>query len=282
MNILPVVAALGVMAALGLAFGLVLTFADKKFAVEVDERVAKIREALPGANCGACGYVGCDAFAEAVAEGEAKPNGCVPGGADSAAAIGEILGVDVAAQEQKDARVLCQGTDGVVKTRYQYDGYRSCRVAASLAGGPKQCRFACIGLGDCAFACKFGAITMRDGIAYIDENRCVGCGTCVEACPRQVIELKPNAAQVLVRCRNTDVAREARSVCQRACIACGRCVKECKYDAIHVENGVAHIDVGKCTKCGECAGVCPCKCITIESAAQDLIAREAEKQAAEA
>ncbi len=233
--------------------------------MEVDARVEAIREALPGANCGACGFVGCDAFAAAVANGEAPPNGCIPGGATSAAAIADILGVEVVAQERKIARIICQGTESVAKDRYVYDGYRSCSVAASLAGGPKQCRFACIGLGDCAFHCKFDAITMKDGLAVIDEALCTGCGTCVDVCPRSVISLKSEGARVLVRCRNADVAREARNVCQRACIACGRCTKECKHDAIVVEGGFARIDPEKCTKCGECVPVCPCKCITIEN-----------------
>lgn len=263
MNMIPILAALGIMGTLGLVFGGMLTFAAKKFTVETDERVDNVREALPGANCGACGFVGCDAFAQAVVNGEAPPNGCSAGGASTAAAIGEIMGVDVVAAERVVARVLCQGTQSVAKDRYEYDGLRSCRVAASLSGGPKQCRFACIGLGDCAFSCKFDAITMKDGIAHIDENKCVGCGRCVDVCPHAVIALKPQKAKVLVRCRNSDVAREARDVCQRACIACGRCAKECKYDAIVVENGFAKIDVEKCTKCGDCAKVCPCKCITI-------------------
>jgi electron transport complex protein RnfB len=259
------------MALLGLVFGIVLSFAAKKFQVDVDERVANVRAALPGANCGACGYVGCDAFAEAVVAGKTPPNGCRAGGAGAAAAIGEALGIEVTPAAPMVACVICQGTAGVAKDRYKYDGYRSCRVAASLSGGPKECRFACIGLGDCAYNCKFGAITMRDGIAYIDKNICAGCGTCAGICPRRVIELKPLNAQVLVRCRNSDVAREARSVCTRACIGCGRCVKECAYDAIHVEDGFARIDSAKCARCGKCVTVCPCKCITLAGAAQDLL-----------
>ncbi len=267
MDILPIVYAFVALGAIGLIFGVVLGVADKKFYVEVDERVANVRACLPGANCGACGYVGCDSFAEAVVEGKAPPNGCSAGGSSTADAIGEVLGVAVEAQAPVVARVLCQGTSGVAKPRFEYDGYRSCRVAASMAGGPKQCRFSCIGLGDCAFSCKFGAITMRDGIAFISPERCVGCGTCVDICPRSVIKLQPADAQVLVRCRNSDVARQARDVCMKACIACKRCVKECKYDAIAVENGFAVIDPEKCTRCGECAAVCPCKCITIKGSA---------------
>ncbi len=268
MNIAAIIYALAIMGVLGMAFGGMLSVADKKFAVEVDTRVEAIRSVLPGANCGACGHVGCDAFAEAVVAGTAPANGCLAGGASTSAAIGDILGVSVAPSAQKVARVLCQGTTSVARDRYEYDGYRSCRVAASLSGGPKQCRFACIGLGDCLAVCKFGAIQLKDGIVQIDKRRCVGCGACAEVCPHNVIHMLPPEAKVIVRCRNEDVARTARDVCMRACIACGRCVKECKYDAIKIENGFARIDPEKCTLCTECIPVCPCKCITRAGLAQ--------------
>ncbi len=265
MNVVPILLALLVLGVIGLVFGLVLTLADKLFKVETDPRVDQVREVLGGANCGACGYAGCDAFAEAVVRGEASPNGCPPGGAASAKAIGEIMGLTVdATAERNVARVVCQGTPDVAKERYEYDGYHSCAVAASLAGGPKLCRYACLGLGDCAEHCAFGAIKMENGIAVIDESLCTGCGACVKACPRDVISLLPESANVVVRCRNADSAKEARAACARACIACKRCVKECEFDAIHVENGFAKIDPEKCTRCGKCAEVCPCKCITLD------------------
>ena len=150
-----------VLGVLGIVFGLVLNFAGKKFHVEVDERIEKVRACLGGANCGACGYPGCDGFAEAVVRGDAKPNGCAPAGEKGAAEIARIMGVEAQPTERLVARVLCQGRDGIAISRYNYDGYRSCIVAAGIAGGPKSCRFACIGLGDCMDHCAFGAIMCR-------------------------------------------------------------------------------------------------------------------------
>ena len=250
--------------ALGVIFGAVLTFASKKFHVEVDERVAQVRECLGGANCGACGYPGCDGFAAAVVKGEAPINGCAPAGEKGVKGIARIMGVEAAAGERMVARVLCQGENGIAKERYEYDGYQSCATASSLAGGPKDCRFACLGLGDCMDKCAFGAIHMENGIAHIDPDKCTACGQCVKTCPRSVIKLLPVSSNVIVRCRNSDVARVARAVCMDACIGCGRCKKECQYEAITVENGFARIDPAKCTHCGACAAVCPCKCITVE------------------
>lgn len=262
MNTTAIILALGIMAVLGVLFGIILTIADKKFAVEVDARAAAVRECLGGANCGACGYAGCDAFAQAVVNGEAPVNGCAPGGPKAAEAIAAIMGMSVdTTGVRKAARVICQGECGVAKERYIYDGLASCASAGNLAGGPKMCRFACVGLGDCAKACAFGAIDLANGIAKIDAEKCTACGQCAKACPRGVIELKPVNETVIVSCRNTDAGREARAACMKACIACGRCTKECPNDAIHVEGGVAKIDESKCTRCGACAKVCPCKCI---------------------
>lgn len=262
MNIMMIIKAVLVVGVLGLVFGIGLSIAHKKLYVKVDPRIEQVKEYLGGANCGACGYAGCDAFAEAAVEGRAKPSGCPAG---NAKAIGKILGVDVEAAEPKVARLICQGSDGVAKERFEYDGYQSCRVAASIAGGSKLCRYACLGFGDCIPYCAFGAISVKDGVAVFDAEKCTGCGACVSACPRSAIALMPEDSKVIVRCRNSDVARVARAVCMKACIGCGRCTKECKYDAIHVENGFARIDAAKCTRCGECAKVCPCGCITTEN-----------------
>ena len=260
MNIIYAVLVLGV---LGIGFGVILSFASKKYHVEVDERVEKVRSCLAGANCGACGYPGCDGFAQAVVDGKAPVDGCAAGGSKTANAIAEIMGAQVEEKKPMVARVICQGECGITRERFIYDGYESCRMAGSLAGGPKTCRFACVGLGDCTKVCKFDAIKIVHGLAVIDQNKCTSCGNCVEACPRGVIQLKPQDATVLVRCRNSDSGRLAREACMKACIGCMRCEKNCKYDAIHVVDGFARIDVEKCTRCGECAKVCVSKCITI-------------------
>ncbi|MBQ3552534.1 MAG: RnfABCDGE type electron transport complex subunit B [Clostridia bacterium] len=262
MDWILILTALGILAVLGAVFGVILGVAGKKFAVEVDERVERIRDQLGGANCGACGFAGCDAFAEAVVSGEARPDACTPGGAKTAAEIGRIMGVEVdTSAVPMVARVLCLGSNGVVGERYEYHGVRSCRVAAGLAGGPKQCRFSCIGLGDCALVCSANGIRIEDGLAKIEREKCIGCGMCINACPRNVIELVPADIKVEVCCRNTDVGKAAMSVCMRACVGCKRCERECPQEAIKVIDGYARIDHDKCTRCGICVERCPRLCI---------------------
>jgi electron transport complex protein RnfB len=252
LKILYAAAALG---GLGVLFGIVLGFVGKKFAVKVDERVQAVRAAVAGANCGACGYAGCDAFAEAVVKGEADPNACTPGGSKTAKAIAAIMGVDAKDSEPMVARVRCQGTCENVSPRYEYSGIQSCRAASSMSGGPSACEFGCVGLGDCVARCAFDAIDIVDGVAVIDEDKCTGCGVCVDTCPRSIISLLPRDQTVVVMCRNKAIGRIARLQCKTACVGCKRCEKQCPSDSIHVIDGVAIIDESTCTRCGACIQV---------------------------
>ena len=249
------------MGGLGVVFGLILTFASKKFAVPVDERFTLARDAMAGANCGACGYPGCDAYAHAVVKGEAPIDLCTPGGQKTLNELAKIMGQEAEETEPVVARVLCQGETGVVKPRYDYSGPQTCHTAVGLAGGPTMCQWGCVGLGDCVRVCRFDAMKIENGIVVIDEDKCTACGMCVKECPRSVIKLLPKKARVTVRCQNTAAPRDAKEACDKACISCKRCERACEYDAIHVNNFVALIDPVKCTLCGECVKVCPTKCI---------------------
>lgn len=258
---LPILLAVAILAVLGGVFGLLLGVMGKKFAVETDPRVEQVRECLAGANCGACGYPGCDGFAQAVVDGKAPVNGCSAGGKKCAEAIGKIMGVEATVGERLVARVRCNGTCDNVSIRYEYEGPASCRAAAALSGGPKACSFACLGYGDCMEVCKFDAITKDDGIVRINDDYCTGCGACKSVCPRNIIELIPKNKTIVVKCRNTEIGKTARAQCKAACIGCKRCERTCPSDAIHVVNGVAEIDAVKCTRCGACLENCPTHCI---------------------
>lgn len=81
-----------VLGGLGLLLGLGLAYAAEIFKVEVDERIEKVIELLPGYNCGACGYPGCAGFGEGIVEGEVeKVSLCKPGKDEHYNAIIEYL-----------------------------------------------------------------------------------------------------------------------------------------------------------------------------------------------
>ncbi|HQE04664.1 MAG: Fe-S cluster domain-containing protein [Tepidanaerobacteraceae bacterium] len=253
------------MGGLGLALGGGLAIAFKKLAVETDPREEAVIGALPGANCGACGYPGCSGLAKAIVEGKAPVNACPVGGAKVAAVIAEIMGVSgvESSENRLIARVLCQGGTSKAKYKSEYHGVTTCKAASMVNDGPKACSYACIGFGDCVKVCPVDAITMgEDGLPIIDEDKCTGCGLCVKECPKMVIALTSSKNEVHVRCRATMKAKDTRAVCSIGCIACKMCEKVCPFDAIHVINNVAVIDHEKCRNCMLCVEKCPTKTIT--------------------
>ncbi len=241
-----------------LVFGAFLGLAAKKFAVEVDPRVEEIEDVLPNANCGACGYPGCSGFAKAVVAGEAPVNGCIPGGAEVASAIADILGTEAGESVKFIAVLKCRGGKSIAREKFEYRGIMDCRAASLVMGGPKACPNGCIGLGTCADICPFEAIEMSDDLLpIIDMEKCTGCCACVDACPKGVLELMPAESDVWVACNNIYKGKLVKDVCETGCIACMRCVKECPKDAITFENNLAHIDYEKCNGCQICVVVCP-------------------------
>ncbi len=249
-----------VVLAIGVILGLGLTFADKFMSVPVDEKQTKIRECLPGANCGACGYSGCDGYAAALAAGEAEPDKCAPGGEATAKALGEVLGVKVEAQKNV-AFIACGGKPGTVKEIFEYTGFKTCSAATLAGGGPIACEFGCLGFGDCMRACEFGAITMENGRPHICEDLCVACGKCVKTCPKSIISLIPKNSKPRVNCSNRKKGPAVLKSCETSCIACGMCERACESGAIKVIDNLAVIDYTLCTGCGKCKEVCPRKVI---------------------
>ena len=254
MSIVSAVLVLGVM---GLLFGLILAFASKIFAVEVDERIPAVQECLPGANCGGCGYAGCNGLATAIVEGKAPVNGCPVGGAAAAEKIAAVLGVEVTESEKMVAHVHCSGTCENAKNRAQYEGIQDCLGAIRVANGYKECAFACLGLGTCEKACPFGAIHVVDGVAKVDASKCTACSKCIAACPKHIISLVPEKNAVRVDCSSKAKGKDVMDACAVGCIGCGLCEKTCKFDAIHMEGNLPVIDYDKCKGCQMCAKACP-------------------------
>ncbi len=219
-------AAMICLGSLGCVAALLLAMAARRFAVTIDPRQVALMEVLAGANCGACGFPGCDAYARALVAGTAKPDLCRPGGAETLKRIAAILGVEVTERPPQIAVMYCQGGLQQARPKYDYQGLQDCRAAQKLARGPKLCPAGCLGLGSCVQKCPFGALSIdARGLAMVDRGRCTGCGLCVAICPRQVLALAPATESIHVLCNNRESAARVKSYCNVGCLGCRLCVR---------------------------------------------------------
>ncbi len=256
-----------VMGMVGLIFGLVLAFANKKLAVERNPLIHVVEDILPKGQCGACGFAGCQAYAEAVVNDPAvAPDLCIPGKAEVAHKVAELTGKKAAELAPRLAHVKCANPMSSALKKYTYTGINDCVAASLLQLGPKSCEYGCIGFGTCQRHCAFGAITLNDdGLPVIDMRKCTGCGKCESVCPKKVIEMVPLlGTMVEVDCNSKDKGAVARKNCPVACLGCGLCVKLCPYGAIKIESNLAVVDPAVCmANCDNpvCLAKCPTKAI---------------------
>lgn len=231
-----------VLGAAGATCGLILAVAARLLAVREDPRVQALAEALPGLNCGACGYAGCFGYAKALAEKGEKANLCKAVGPAGAAKLASLLNVEVVTAERHVAIVLCGGSHSVTLKQGIYNGIADCAAAMLVSGGEKACRYGCIGLGTCARTCPVGAIEIRDGLAVVHPDLCIGCEQCVASCPRGVIRMVPAQRRLHVLCMSKCRGAEVKSVCAVGCIGCTLCVKAVGGVGIAMDGALAVVD----------------------------------------
>ena len=255
---------LAVFTVLGVVFGFALAVVARRFAVPVDPLVEQVRSALPSANCGACGFAGCQVYAEAVVEKtEVSPNLCVPGRAAVAKTLARLTNKELGAVADRIVVMRCHGLSAYARDEAEYAGIETCAAAALVFGGPKACKNGCLGLGDCVKVCPFDALQLGgEGIAVVDPEKCTGCGLCVPVCPKNLFEFYPRHRRIELSC----VAREKQSVvratCMVGCTLCRKCVAKCPAQAITWDGTTITIDHEKCLAygpaCGEvCVDICP-------------------------
>lgn len=250
-----------VMLFIALIAGVLLSVFSHFFAVKENPLKKEIRACLPGINCGACGYKGCDDYADALTSGGVKPNLCIPGAQAVADQVAGIIGVEAEPFKDVVAFVACNGHCDATFPKAQYEGVQTCQAASMIYGGANSCRFGCLGFGDCAAACPSNAICMADGIARVNTSLCLGCGLCASTCPKHIISMLPQNTGTVVMCSSKQKGADARKACKNACIGCKKCEKTCPQGAIVVKNDLASIDYNKCTNCGTCVKECPTGCL---------------------
>lgn len=249
-----------IVAVIAVVIVVLILIVGKVFHVDTDQTVVKILENLAGANCGGCGCSGCSGFAAKLACGEGDLNACHVTSQEGKQEIAKLLGIELKEEESSVSIVRCNG--GIhAKDAFLYRGAPTCKDNASLQGGSKVCKYACLGCGDCVAACTERALTIVDGVCRTNPDACIECGACMLACPRGLIERIPESAAVYVACSSKCKGKEVMDACTVGCIACGLCAKKCPQQAITMIDNLPVIDYSKCTSCKNCISVCPRKTI---------------------
>jgi electron transport complex protein RnfB len=230
---------------LGGVFAVVLLIASEKLKVEVDPKIEQIHKALPGIDCGACGFAGCGSYAKAVAEKPELIGKCAPGGSETADKIAEILNLQVSGEGHPQRPVVhCRAHTSDKTYSATYQGIPTC-ISANALANVQACKFGCLGFGDCVRACKFDALHIIDGLATVDYEKCTGCTACSKACPRNLIEMIPFSQDTMltVACHSRENGKTTRSMCKVGCIGCGICAKQ--SDQFSVQDNYATLDYEK-------------------------------------
>jgi len=253
------------MAGLGLFSASVLAFVSQKLKVKEDPRIERIEEALPGVNCGVCGFANCRQYAEALAKEEISPNQCKAGGEEVINRLSGILNVKIEKKIDRITVLHCGADASGRKKKAIYTGVKTCLAAHNTFGGEISCEYGCLGYADCVRACPFGAIRMVRGLPKIDKDKCTTCGKCVASCPRNLITLEKIDSRdfIYVACSNLNKGPETRKVCSVGCIACGLCQK-LTGGIFYVENNLARVRYDKAKNIAnteEVISKCPTKCI---------------------
>ena len=251
---------LGIAAGLAVIFALLILIVSKFSHVEEDTTVIAVSENLAGANCGGCGYAGCEGFAKALCEGKASLSDCGATSNEGKAKIAQILNLEFTASEEVYAVVACAGGENA-KEKYSYVGNDGCTAQSAYLGGKKCCPQGCIGEGTCESLCPFNAITVTNGVAHVEKALCVACGVCVRNCPKKLVRLIPKSSKVYVACSTTCRGKDVMNNCTAGCIGCGLCAKNCPENAITMIDNLPVIDYSKCSGCLTCVAKCPRKCI---------------------
>ncbi len=255
-----------ILSSIGIICG-ILIFMVNRFLPKEPESLKKAEDVskyLPGANCGACGFPGCFAYARALAKDKNTffTSTCATVLQEPAMLKGLEKELDIKIDPsaiKKKAVVHCYGNSPLIGN---YTGVKTCNSASKLMGGYKSCPYGCLGLGDCVAVCPNNAISIDKemNVAVIDPDKCNGCGICVNECPRNIIKLVPADSNIVYLCSYQPIRNiPGREKCDKGCLHCKKCFRTCENGAIiwDEEKSVPNFDFSKCDMCGKCIEACP-------------------------
>ena len=252
MSFLILFASVMIVLSVGLLLGFIIALASRFLSVPKEERIEQIEEILPGANCGACGFAGCAAYAEASLS------------ADGLRKIGGIMGQKVEAQaEPEKAFIACHAAAADAPERqFLYSGLDDCNSRALFYKGSKKCKYGCLGGGSCMEVCPVNAIYRdRQKRVVVDRGKCISCRKCVEVCPMNVIRMIPESADYAVACSHPGKGVQTKADCGVGCLGCSLCVKNSPEGGFVMNGFLAEIDYTRSGDRAKAAEKCPVRCI---------------------
>lgn len=104
----------------------------------------------------------------------------------------------------KRAVVLCSCRKSFSTDRSRFNEAYTCYMIKNMSDTGTDCKYACIGHGDCARACAQKAIIIRNRTAVV-TNLCCGCGKCAQVCPQKIITLVQKDKDSMILCANPDI-----------------------------------------------------------------------------
>jgi len=263
-SILKILYALLSVSILGALLGFGLAWAARKLKVEKDKLTGALEKAMPGLNCGACGYAGCSSYAEALAKGaDDEINRCKPGGTDTLTAVAELLGREFSPDATKMvAQVHCIGVADKAGKDFLYKGINDCQAMHLLYQGSKSCKYGCLGEGSCIKVCPVGAISKKkDGQIWVDKEKCIACEKCLDVCPTHVMKMIPYNADFIIACNSQEKGKAVKEKCSVGCIGCGICARKFSDAGYVMEGNLPVINYEAEGNRAEAAEKCPVKCI---------------------
>jgi len=266
-NLLRVLYALAATSAFSILLGAGLAIASRKLKVKSDKRVESLIAALPGLNCGVCGYAGCEFYAKALAsETDSDIAKCSPGGPDTQGSLAKLLGIEAGEiSTRMVARLACLGGNGIAKKEFTYLGYSDCESAYSQFHGDKGCKYGCLGLGSCVKSCPVDAISCTGtGLVRVDPELCIGCEICVAVCPTGVMTMAPKNAKWFVACKSKDPPKLTKKHCRAGCIGCRICERKFPGSGFVVSDNLSMLvysDDANEEEQRAASTACPPKCI---------------------